>query len=167
MTDMVAPYSQDRRAVVGAAIWMHDRLYMSNNFLQHMHICEPVLPYATTELVRLKLAVQDGTLTFESFRGAIKRHFPSIGDIPHTKDLKQPAKSLRLTAPSKRGWAIDALLSLRKNHSLGAFDGRTLAPRLAMATLDGRLEYVARTAMRFLIFETLADRLDLVLDWNG
>jgi hypothetical protein len=167
LAEFTAPYAAERRMVIGCAIWMHDRLYMSNNFLQHLHLCEPILPFATAELVQQKLAVRDGTMSFEGFRAALGRHFPEIGDIPHTHDIERPAPCFRLSSRSKREWALQCLVALRRRDALGAFSHEVLAPRLALAAVDGRFEYVAQTAMRFLLLEALLNRLGLNVDWKG
>lgn len=163
----MGPYYEADRALVMLDLQMRQRFYMSNNFLQHLDQCEPVLPYATAELVELKLSIRNGGLDFDTFRDSISRNYPEIANIPHSKEIaKSNPPRFRPSSYTNRRWALQVLASLRNKDLLRGFDRRKLLPRLAAGAIDGRLEFVAQTAMRFLMLERVAARLGVVLDWG-
>jgi hypothetical protein len=165
--NLMQPFRQTNQTFVGIDLWMRQRFYMSNNFLQHLDRCEPILPYSTAQLIALKLSIPNALLSFDSFREGLGRHFPEIADIPHTKDIARPAPTFRPSSYTKRRWAIQALATLPNRRNLGLFDRRKLLSRLTLGAMDGRFEFVAEVAMRFLMLEALADQLGFSLDWEG
>ncbi|MBE0547025.1 MAG: hypothetical protein IH627_05055 [Rubrivivax sp.] len=163
----MAPHYAAERAVFMLDLEMRQRFYMSNNFLQHLHQCEPVLPFATAELVDLKLSIGNGVLTLDSFRNGIRRRFPEIGDVPHSSDIRRSRpQRFRLASYTNRQWTRHALASLRRKNALALFNRRILVPRLLVGAVDARLEFVAETAMRFLMLERLAKHLGVEMDWE-
>lgn len=160
------PYYEVNRAFVMLDLQMRQRLYMSNNFLQHIDQCEPILPFATADLVQLKLSVGNGLLNLDTFRDAFDRHFPEVRGIPHSKEIaKRGSPRFRISTPSKRRRALQVLAALHDKEALRGFNRRVLLPRLAASVVDGRQEFVADTAMRFLLLEKVADHLGVSLDW--
>ncbi len=166
VADLIAPYREASRAIVGTDLMFRQRFYMSNNFLQHLDRCDPVLPFATAALVAAKLAIPDGTLSFEGLRALLGRTFPEIGDVPHTKDVARAAPRIRLSSYTKRRWALEIAGKLARGHTLGPLDRKVLVPRLLAGTVDGRYEFVAEVAMRFAIIEALSEQLGLETPWR-
>jgi len=166
LADLIAPYRDASRAIVGTDLMFRQRFYMSNNFLQHLNRCDPLLPFATAALVAAKLAIPDGTLSFEGFRAVLGRAFPQISDVPHTKDLARPTPRFRFSSYTKRRWALDLAGMLTRGHALGPLNRQVLVPRILAGTVDGRYEFVAEVAMRFAMIEALFEQLRLEIPWR-
>ena len=62
--------------------------YYSNNFLQHLHLAEAILPLYSHDLIAFKLEHHPSVLSRDTCVNIFRAHFPNLATIPHAHDLE-------------------------------------------------------------------------------
>jgi hypothetical protein len=70
-------------------LYLRQRCYISNNFLQHLAIAEAVLPFYNWQLLRYKMQHESKVFGPEVYARIFQRHFPALAAIPHASEIQE------------------------------------------------------------------------------
>jgi hypothetical protein len=76
-----------------ADLYLRQRFYISNNFLQHLDWAESLLPFYSWALMSYKMRHDSRAFGRDVYRGIFGRWFPQLADIPHADDLPRVRSS--------------------------------------------------------------------------
>ena len=76
------------RLVSWADLYFAQARYYSNNFLQHLHLAEAILPLYSHDLIAFKLEHHPSVLSPKTCVNIFRAHFPKLATIPHAHDLE-------------------------------------------------------------------------------
>ena len=162
-----ARHGQPHHLFAATALFVRQRHYLSNNFLQHLDVAEAIVPFHSFITLQNKFAYDDSCFAFETYEALLARLFPEIGAIPHnsrmgaTNDLN-PARS-RAT----RQWCAAVLRGLSDRDRLPMVSRRKAIPRL-LGALAGRrdVEVVPLFLYRLHLLDTRLRRRGLPIRWD-
>ena len=134
---------------------IRQRFYIANNFLQHLDMSEPLLPFYDLGLIRLKLGRKSEAFGRSLYLEILEGLDPPLARIPHSGDLRPhdgggPSRRVRRMASylaTRPGRLVRTAASARRAYPrlLAASVGRSdMAPYVkyvyAMHLLEARLE---------------------------
>jgi hypothetical protein len=142
------------------------RLYISNNFLGHMHIAQPVLPFYAPDLVRYKLEQPCWNFTRRTYQQIFANHLPKLADLPHATDLPSDRPRNRMAAGVHRRWAAGLINRLTMGGHLPFVRRRAVIPRLVAAMADPRMDYLVVSLRHWLLLEEMAGKSGIDVAWE-
>jgi hypothetical protein len=75
-----------------ADLYLRQRCYISNNFLQHLDLAEALLPFYSWALMSYKMRHDSHAFGRDVYHRIFSDRFPTLADIPHSSDLKRPSR---------------------------------------------------------------------------
>jgi hypothetical protein len=150
-----------------ADFYYRQRLYISNNFNQHLGITEALIPFYSWQLLNYKMAHDYQLFSRSVYKKIFQRHFPALAVIPHADEMPKRIDRARI-AGCVRTWAIrlvpalcsrNRLTLLCKNHCMP----RTVAGIAGVSRVEGLILNVYRL---YLLEERIRDA-GLEFDWDG
>jgi Glutamine amidotransferase domain len=157
-----------------ADLYLRQRYYISNNFLQHIGLAEAVLPFYTWPLLSYKMNGAYEVFNKDTYQGIFSRYFPTIAGIPHSSDLNRPKGRARRATTARR-WAQRLLGPLFEKGRLNLLRRSTCVPLVIMGAsrLTWRstrivpiVEDAILTCQRLYLLEERAREARLDLDWG-
>lgn len=145
---------------------VRQRFYIANNFLQHLDLADPLLPFYVVELLRLKMNVSQRNFGADLYGNILGGFSSRLAEIPHSTTL---SVDQRHKVPRRiRRLAASLCVQLCRPRALPIVPRSRAYLRLA-AALAGRTdmgEYVKQMyAMRLL--ETRLEGFGVTLDWRS
>jgi hypothetical protein len=176
------------RLLSWADLYFAQPRYYANNFLQHLHLAEAILPLYSYSLIAFKLEHHPSVLSKETCVNIFRKHFPKLAPLPHATDLEASNAARRnssflsrlnhrpIVARCTAKWARRLLPTMIDPHSLPALrKKRTLLYTLASTSyllqrLSYRLAESTESAIfnfeRFSLLEKRCRDAGLKFDWR-
>jgi len=152
-----------------ADLYYRQRLYMSNNFNQHLSFSETLLPFLSGNLIEYYTNAHRSSFSREVYRQIFRNHLPELADIPHSDEVKKTRaaeQGIRPASRRTREFALAVLMEMSRRQNAPGFSLRHVAPRMLLAFAKPlRVEYLVFDLYRYAL---LADRLreqNLEIDW--
>jgi len=153
---------------LGIGLFVKQRTLFANNFLQHLDIAEPILPFVSYDLIEYRFQNDTSCFGFDTYADLFRTYFPDIGDVPHNSKIA--AHKWNLDRPSRhtRLWAAHVLKGLMRRPRLAMLNRRKALPRL-IGAMAGRasLEVAARFLYRLLLLEERLEKAGVSFDWGA
>jgi hypothetical protein len=148
-------------------LYYRQRLYISNNFLQHLGSPEALIPFYSWSLINYKLAHNDRLFHRAIYERIFQRHFPLLSNIPHADDVAKAKRRSPRIGTCSRKWAAQLAPMLCKRNRLALLSRTHCIPRMiAGAGGLGRTEGLIHTVRRLYLLEQQARTAGLDFDWN-
>jgi len=135
--------------------YARQRIYISNNFLEHSHLSKPLLPFYDWTLLQLKAGTSERIYGRDIYNYLFRAFFPEIADIPHSDDLKSKGDTKTRVSLLGKHRALRFMTALAAPKFMPILSRKWCMP-ICVATLAGYLR-----AERF-VFEI--ERLRLLED---
>ncbi len=149
-----------------ADFYFRQRLYISNNFLQHLDLTEALLPFYSWELLSYKMRHDCQMFSSEVYEKIFARNFPILSNIPRSDTLPSK-KKLRHMASCTKQWARQLLPAMYSKKCLGLLDKKWCLPRTLMGiTGIRRYEGIIHHFQRLYLLEEKTRTAGLNFDWD-
>jgi hypothetical protein len=155
-------------AIFALGVFVRQRHYLSNNFLQHMDVAEALIPFAAWDVVQYKLQTDPTVYSFATYDALFQTFFPEIADVPHNSKMGE--KNAFVPKPSRctKEWAAKVLKGLSTSQCLPLLSRRKSVPRLIGTLLGSRdLEVVALFLYRLFLLDQRLRRAGVEFDWKA
>jgi len=153
-----------------ANLFVRQRHYFSNNFLQHMDVAEAIVPFTACEVIAFKLAHDSSCFGWETYEAMFDTFFPRIAHVPHNSKMGGARNELLDIHASRcsPAWAAAVLAALRKSDRISIVSRRKSIPRL-LGAMMGRydVEIVATFLYRLLLLDDRLRRSGVAFDWRA
>ena len=150
-----------------ADFYYRQRLYISNNFHQHLGFAEALIPFYSWHLLNYKMVHDYRSFNRSVYRNIFRKHFPALSRIPHADDLpKQRGRQARI-AQCARTWARQLLPVMCKKNRLTLLSRKHCIPRM-FAGIAGvrRAEDLILFVQRLYVLEKQMTDAGLDFDWE-
>ena len=167
MEDAVRKGSKTGRIFARADYYYRQRLYISNNVLQHRDISEALLPFYSWTLLSYAMAHNRKVLSREVYCRIFRNHFPQLAVIPLASDLPGNKRNCRASRHTRR-WALQ-MLPLMFSRSRLSLVSRTWGIPVDMAGIMGlyRVEGAIFLLERLCLLEKKVRDGGLQIDWGA
>jgi hypothetical protein len=175
------------RLISWADLYFAQARYYSNNFLQHLHLAEAILPLYSHDLIAFKLQHHPNVLSPKTCVDIFRANFPKLATIPHAHDVEvENAARRNLSFLSRLAdrprvsrytakWARELLPAMTDHRSILRKKATTLYTLASISyclqRMNRRLAGSAETAMfnfkRFHLLEQRCLDAGLELDWTS
>jgi len=177
------------RLLSWADLYFAQPRYYANNFMQHLHLAEAILPLYSYPLIAFKLEHHPSVLSKETCVNIFQANFPKLATIPHATDLEASNAARRdssflsrlthrpTVARCTAKWARQLLPTMIDPHSLPALrKKRTVLYTLAsmsylLQRCNHRLAESTESAIfnfeRFYLLEKRCRDAGLKFDWHS
>jgi hypothetical protein len=163
-TDLLNRHHTQGNLITAADLFLRQRSYISNNFLQNLHEREPCLPFMHPELVTLKRTHPTSDFGVSTYRRIFEMHAPNLMMLPHNKELNETPASVGLSEVERS--SIGRLLrEVALNGYRGAVDRAYVLPRLALARVTRRYAYAVAPILFLSMLIRVCEAYDIDLEW--
>jgi hypothetical protein len=163
-----AQWAHTSHPILGVSLVSQQRHYMSNNILQHLHVAEAIIPFASWESIQFKMQNDAPCFSYDVYGKLLDTYFPEMSHIPHNS--KMAAGIDPVVSPSRctRKWAAAVLKGLPRSNCMSLLNRRKAVPRLVGALMGRRdVEVVAMFLYRLLLLDERLRRSGVPFDWNA
>ncbi len=151
----------------GANVFVRQRHYLSNNFLQHMDIAEAIVPFTAWEVIQYKLQNDSSCYTWETYERLFAAFFPEIAHVPHNSKMGVKNELNPLPSRCTKQWAAAVIREICLSNNLSIVNRRKSLPRLLGAWMGRRdVELVALFLYRLYLLEQRIRAAGIAFDWN-
>ncbi len=166
MEEAVRKGSQIGNAFGWADFYFRQRLYISNNFLQHLGLAESLLPFYSWALLSYKMRHNCRIFSSKVYEQIFAEKFPLLSKIPRADMLPRTTPQRRVATCTKE-WARNLLPVLCNKERLTLLNKRWCLPR-TLAGMAGiqRYEGIIHHFQRFYLLEEQARMAGLDFDWD-
>jgi Asparagine synthase/Glutamine amidotransferase domain len=149
-----------------ADFYYRQRLYISNNFNQHLGLTEAVVPFYAWPLLKYKMVHDYRCFNQAVYKKIFERHFPALSKIPHAGELHKAGRSIPFSACAKT-WARRLSVVMCDKNQLTLLARKHCLPRLLAGIAGvGRVEVSVLTFQRLYWLEQQMRDARLDLDWE-
>ena len=157
-----------------ADLYIRQRRYISNNFLQHLGLAEALLPFYSWGLMSYKMGHDDHGFSKDMYHRIFKNRFPALAAVPHASDLKHNGAAVK-RARCTTQWARELLGPLCKKNWLDLLAKERCIPLVMMGAsplppLNRRLAHIAEdtllTVRRLYLLERRLKEAHVDFDWS-
>jgi asparagine synthase len=150
-----------------ADFYFRQRLYISNNFLQHLDFVEALLPFYSWRLLSYKMRHNSRMFRPEVYDQIFTKYFPVLSRIPRADTLPRKETPHSNVANCTKQWARNLLPVMCSRKRLALLDRNWCAPR-TLAGLAGfrRYEGTIRNFQRLYLLEETVRAAGLDFDWE-
>ena len=150
-----------------ADFYFRQRLYISNNFLQHLDFAEALLPFYSWKLLSYKMHHNSRLFSPEVYEQIFTKYFPVLSRIPRADTLPRKKSPHSNVANCTKQWARNLLPVMCSRKRLALLDRNWCAPR-TLAGLAGfrRYEGTIRNFQRLYLLEETVRAAGLNFDWE-
>ena len=148
--------------------YYRQRFYISNNFLQHSHLSDALLPFYSWHLLAYKISHDYSMFTSEVYQQIFMQYFKGLSTIPRASDMTAKNKGVFGGAQCTRQWAREILPELCTNKWLSCLEKKRCLP-LMVAGLFGmrRVESSMLLFKRLHLLEKTCRNFGVDLDWDA
>jgi hypothetical protein len=173
MTDVMSRAAG--KAFAYADLYLRQRHYISNNFLQHLDVSEAVLPFYSWRLMAYKLAHSPVAFSPETYHRIFAQHYPQLADVPHASAVKTHQHQAPLPECAVR-WARGLLTPLCRPDWLSLLSKRTCLTLIALGaarlpSMNQRLAPIVEDAVftcrRIHLLERRVKNAGLRFEWGA
>jgi hypothetical protein len=148
--------------------YARQRLYTSNNFLQHLDVTESINPFYTWELINQRFANDYDCFTWETSELMFQRHAPHLADLPHLDRGNVPAPTQPAPSRCTKRWAAAVLANLPRRNFLPILSRKKAVSRLTGALLGRRdVDGAVLFLQRFALLESWLRQAEVPIDWRA
>jgi hypothetical protein len=152
-----------------ADLYLRQRLYMSNNFNQHLCFSETLLPFLSGNLIEYYTNAHRSSFSRDVYRQIFRDHLPEVADIPHSDEMgktRAAEQSVRPASRRTREFALAVLMEMRRRQNVSEFSLRHVVPRMLFAFADPlRVEYLVFDLYRYALLANRLRKHNLEIDW--
>ena len=147
--------------------YYRQRYYISNNFLQHLHISDSLLPFYSWNLLAYKMGHDYSVFTPEVYQRIFKRYFPRLSIIPRTSDTPPSRQKVFGVAQCTKQWAREILPCVFTNQRLSLLEKKRCIP-LMLAGMIGmrKAESSVFLFKRLYLLEETSRHFGIDFDWD-
>ena len=150
-----------------ADFYFRQRLYISNNFLQHLDLTEAILPFYSWALLSFKMRHDDRMFNKKLYEQIFSRYFPAISEIPHSDSLLQSSSGRYGVARCSVQWARQLLPIICQQKRLSLLKKQWCIPRCLVGCIGlPRLVGTLYQFRRLWLLEEQARAYGLNFDWE-
>lgn len=155
------------RIITWQDLYLRRRLYIANNFIQHLGLAEALVPLYSWKLLNYKLSHDPRVLNPGVYRKIFQRYFPGLEKIPHVGDLGELKNRAAPIARVVRTWGKHLLPVLCNKNRLTLLSRQHCLPRI-LAGVAGvrRAEPMLFILQRLYLFEEQMKDASLDFDWE-
>jgi hypothetical protein len=148
-----------------ADYYYRQRLYISNNFLQHLGLTEALLPFYSWPLLAYKIEHDKRVFNSDIYDQIFAKYFTSLSKIPHTSDLPKHRR-LRVANCTKK-WARQLLPKMYDTNWLPLLSKKQCVPLLLAGIVGhpGAERHIHNVRRLYLLEKRLRDA-SLDFDWE-
>ncbi|HET6248877.1 MAG TPA: asparagine synthase-related protein [Tepidisphaeraceae bacterium] len=163
----LAVWEYTGHAFLGVTLFFHQRYFMGNNVTQLLHVTDPIIPFASWELIDYKMQNDPSLYDYTMYKNLLADSFPEIAHIPHNCQMGAKNESSPRRSDCTTGWAAAALRAIMHKGNLSLLSRRKTLPRL-LGSLAGRRdqEVLALFLYRLLLLENRLRQGGIMFDWN-
>lgn len=168
MRSAVAAGSANRKVFAWADLYYRQRCYISNIFLQHLHLGEALMPFLSYELLAYFMDHQSRCFTWDVYQSIFDRHLPVIASVPHASRM-DPGASLAPPRASRNlpRYIRELLAALTNSDNLRVFPRRKVIPRLLSGLVRPYgMEYLVFTLYGLHMLEQRLQACGMHVDWE-
>ena len=142
--------------------------HISNNFLQHLHISNALLPFYSWNLLAYKMEHDYSVFSPEVYRRIFKRYFPRLSIIPRTSDAPAFKRKVFGAAQCSKQWAREILPCFCTNQWLSLLEKNRCIP-LMLAGMIGvrKAESSMFLFKRLHLLEETCRHFGIDFDWDA
>lgn len=155
----------DIKEITFVDLYMRQRSYIDNNFVQNMHETEPVLPFLSPELIAIKINYPFEDFGRETYAQIFSTHFPALAELGHNRALVNAREAERVSRIHRR-WALQILGRSVLRKAPRVLDYSFLVPRLLLAMARPEQAYIVQIAIFAAMLEWLCEANNIKIDWN-
>lgn len=152
-----------------ADLYFRQRLYMSNNFNQHLCFSETLLPFLSGQLIEYYTNAHRSSFSRDVYRQIFRDHLPELADIPHSDEVRKARAaehSVRPASRRTREFALAVLMEMSRPQNASAFSLRHVVPRMLLAFAKPlRVEYLVFDLYRYALLANRLRKHNLEIDW--
>ncbi|MCK7578200.1 MAG: hypothetical protein MZV65_22335 [Chromatiales bacterium] len=151
-----------------ADFYYRQRLYIANNFLQHMEFAEAILPFYSWSLLNFKIRHWGSDFDEQTYRILFEKKFPALASIPRSDTLQRSRRIRRKASIINRRWAKSELGNIASRRSLTLLNKPWCFPRL-VSVLVGRSphDYIVPRIMALGLLEAKMRQRGIDFEWDG
>jgi hypothetical protein len=162
-----AQWTHTGHPILGVSLVAQQRHYMSNNILQHLHVAEVIIPFASWESIQFKMQNDAACFSYDVYGKLLDTYFPQMSHIPHNSKIPCGNDAAVRRSRCTRKWAMAVLQGLLRSKSMSLLNRRKAVPRLIGAMAGRRdVEVVAMFLYRLHLLEERCRRREVAFDWN-
>ncbi|MDB5293364.1 MAG: hypothetical protein JWL69_4605 [Phycisphaerales bacterium] len=155
-------------AFFGTNVFVRQRHYLSNNFLQHIDIAEAIVPFTAWEVIQYKLNHDSSCFRWETYEALFRTYYPEIAHVPHNSTMGMKNDLNPKPSSATKKWAAAVLAALARSGCVPIMSRRRSVPRLLGALIGRRdVEVVAQFAYRLVMLDQRMRRAGLAFDWRA
>ncbi|HWE97455.1 MAG TPA: hypothetical protein VG269_26090 [Tepidisphaeraceae bacterium] len=164
----LARWQHTGRPFFGPLVYVRQRHFLSNNFLQHLDVAEGILPFTAWEIIQYKLQHDPACCGWETYEALFRAYFPQIAHVPHNSKMGARNDLNPKPSAATKTWAAATLRALCRSGCVPVLNRRKSIPRL-IGALSGRrdVEVVAQFAYRLVMLDRRMAKSGLAFDWNA
>jgi hypothetical protein len=150
------------------SLYAGQRYYLANNFLEHLDVAEPLLPFLQWPLVESRFRLDYDCFNWETYDLVFKRHFPELAEIPHNDKSGVPLRTKYTRSRVTRQWAGGLMKKLARGNWLSIVSRKKAMPRL-LGAYAGRadVERVPEFLQKLLLLEQRVRAAGIAFDWHN
>ena len=169
MEEAVRKGTQIGKVFSWADFYFRQRLYISNNFLQHIDFSEAILPFYSWAILSYKMRYDCHLFGSNVYEQIFKKHFPELGSIPRAgaSAVSQGSPTLKISRCAM-AWARSLLTPLCNKKNLTLLNKKYCIPR-SVAGMMGfqRYESSIQNFYRLYLLESEAKKAGVNFDWEN
>ena len=153
------------RAITFADLFLRQRRYIDNNFLQNAPNNSPILPFYDPSLIQLKIEYPTSDFGSLTYSYIFQQAFPALSGISHNKDVVSARSAVRISEVHKK-WTRHLLTSFLFDSRISVLDHRFIFPRLLRDALNPRDQYLTQAIIPLVMLEKICNIHNIFLDWS-
>ena len=167
MEEAVRKGSQIGKIFSWADFYFSQRLYISNNFLQHLDFSEAILPFYSYALLSYKMRYDCHLFSSNVYEQIFKTYFPVLAKISRAGAVvSQSSQSSKISRWTME-WARSLLAPLSDKKSLTLLNKKYCIPRTVVGMAGfRRYESSIQSVFRLYLLEKEATEAGVNFDWD-
>jgi hypothetical protein len=150
-----------------ADFYYRQRLYISNNFHQHLGFAEALIPFYSWHLLNYKMANDYRLFNRGVYKKIFQTHFAALAAIPHADEVPKKIGQRTRIAGCARSWARQLLPVMCSKNRLTLLSRKHCISRM-LAGIAGvtRVENLILNVYRLYLLEKQMNDARLEFDWD-
>lgn len=167
MEEAVRKGSKIGKAFGWADFYFRQRLYISNNFLQHLDLTEALLPFYSWELLSYKMRHNCRIFNSKVYEQIFTKNFPKLSRIPRADTLRSKKPQHSEMAGCTKRWARNLICIMCRKNRLVLLNKNWCLPRILAGTAGfRRYEGTIHNLQRLNMLEEQTRTAGLNFDWE-
>jgi hypothetical protein len=164
----MAKWTHTGHPFVTTNLFVRQRHYLANNFLQHMDVAEAIVPFTSFDLLQYKFQNDPTAYTFQTYEALFKAFYPEIAQVPHNSKMGSKNDLHPIPSRCEKQWATAVMRGLSRSNCLTLVSRKKSIPRLIGALMGRRdVDVVPRFLNRLLLLDQRLNRAGIAFDWNA